>query len=250
MFELFSYQLSYSDYFILLIVAILVGMAKTGIAGAGTIAVPLLALCFGGKPSTGIILPIFIFADFFAIRYYHRNANWFHLQRLLPFALLGIILGTAVGDYIDDSLFRELMAVIIFLCLASMIWQERKTELNMPSSIWFIASIGILGGFTTMIGNLAGPVMILYLLATRLPKNQMIGTAAWFFLFINLIKVPFHVLVWETINLNTFLLDATLIPAIAIGAALGVKLTKLFPETVYRWFVIVMTGAGAIALII
>jgi uncharacterized membrane protein YfcA len=224
-------------------------MAKTGIAGTGTIAVPLLALTFGSKASTGLILPIFIFADFFAIHYYHRSANWFQLRRLLPFALVGIVIGTGVGDLIDDDLFRELMAGIILFCLAIMIWQEKQKELTVPGSTWFIAIIGILGGFTTMIGNLAGPVMVVYLLAMRLPKNQMIGTAAWFFLFINIIKVPFHVLVWETINLDTFLMGATLIPAVALGALMGVRLTSLFPEQTYRWFVIVMTGVGAIALL-
>ena len=99
-----------------------------------------------------------------------------------------------------------------------------------------------------MIGNAAGPVMALYLLSMRLPKNQFIGTAAWFFFIINLIKVPFHVVVWNTITWPSFLFDILMIPAVAIGAYLGIWLVKLFPERVYRIFVIATTLLAAIFL--
>ena len=99
-----------------------------------------------------------------------------------------------------------------------------------------------------MIGNAAGPVMALYLLSMRLPKNQFIGTAAWFFFIINLIKVPFHVAIWETITWSSFLFDILMIPAVAIGAFLGIWLVKFFPERAYRIFIIATTLLAAILL--
>lgn len=248
MIELFEYSLSLLDLGLVILVAILIGMGKTGVAGSGMIAVPLLVIVFGGKSSTGVMLPILIFADLFAVWKYNQHADWGHLKRLLPYALAGIILGTLIGNAIDESVFRLVMAIIIFGCLAIMVWQESRNEISIPTSPLFANSIGIIGGVATMVGNLAGPVMILYLLAMRFPKNEFIGTAAWFFLVVNVAKVPFHVVAWNTIDLNTFGLAMTLIPAIALGAFLGIVIVRHIPELIYRRLVIVMTAIAALAL--
>lgn len=250
MIELLSYSLNGTQLLVLLTVAMLIGMGKAGIYGCGMIAVPMLALAFGGKASTGLMLPILIFADLFAVYYYHRHANWHHLKSILPFAIIGIVFGTIVGEVISDELFRQLMAVIIFMCLVLMIWQEKGNQRAVPSTKMLAGSIGITGGFATMVGNLAGPVMALYLLAMRMPKAEFIGTAAWFFLVVNVSKMPFHIFVWETITWDSFSLNLILIPAIALGAFLGIKLTKLIPETPFRWFVIFMTALSAISLVV
>jgi uncharacterized membrane protein YfcA len=249
MFELFGFTLTAIDLILLLGSATLVGMAKTGVPGAGMVAVPLLAIAFGGKESTGLLLTMLIFADVFGVSYYHRHANWQHLIRLLPFALFGVIIGTIFGHLIDDEAFRLTMAVIIFFSLAQMIWQERQEQVSLLESGWFVAIIGILGGFTTMVGNLAGPVMSLYLLAMRFPKNEFIGTAAWFFLCINLFKVPFHIWVWNTVSWQSTALTATLIPLIAVGAAIGIWLVGKINEHWFRRFVIAMTAVAAAAML-
>lgn len=257
MIEIFTYSLTTIDLLMISTVALLIGMAKTGIAGTGMIAVPILAIVFGGKESTGIMLPLLITADIFAVWYYHKHANWQHLRRLLPFAVIGILIGTLVGEVINDAVFRQFMASIIVLSLWLMIWQERQNKTGIESktlrifnSPLGVSSMGISGGITTMVGNLAGPIMALYLLAMRLPKNAFIGTAAWFFMTVNLIKVPFHVMVWETITLNSVLLTLLFTPAVAMGAWLGVKLVALFPERIFRNFVIGMTAMAALAMLI
>lgn len=249
MIEIFSYNLSYLELSILAAVGVLIGMAKTGVQGMNMIAVPLLAIIFGGRESTGIMLPILIFADFFGVRHYHQHAEWHHLRRLLPLAFIGVIIATISGAYINDEIFLRIMAVIIILSLVIMIWRE-KSKPEVPTSIWFVVIAGVAGGFTTMIGNLAGSVMALYLLAMQIPKNHMIGTAAWFFLVINISKLPFHIFVWETITFQSFLLDVMIIPAIALGAFLGIRITKLISEEVFRLFVICMTAVGVVAMIL
>jgi hypothetical protein len=141
------------------------------------------------------------------------------------------------------------MAIVILVGLAIMIWRERKGEAAKIPHNWFFSSIaGLLGGFSTMIGNAAGPVMAIYLLSMHLPKNSFIGTGAWFFLIINLFKIPFHVTVWETINWTTITLDLSMIPIIMIGAYLGIKLVKIIPEKPYRIFIIATTGLAAVRL--
>lgn len=249
MIVLFDFELSHSAIAILMVVGLLIGMAKTGVHGTGMIAVPLLAATFGGKFSSGLMLPMLIFADFFGVRYYHRHAQWPHLWRLFPWAAVGIILGTFIGNYIDDQLFRTIMGVIIFMSLMLMVWLEKGNRDQVPDYWWFAMILGIAAGFTTMVGNLAGSSMALYLLSMRMPKNRFIGTAAWFFLVINLFKVPFHVFSWETITLNSFLLNLITLPAIAIGAFLGLKIIRKVPERAYRWFIILMTAVAALVMV-
>jgi uncharacterized membrane protein YfcA len=224
-------------------------MSKTGISGVGLMVVPLLANAFGGRPSVGLLLPILIFADIFAVTWYHRHAQWKHILRLLPWAFAGIITATLVGKSISDQSFNKLLAVLVIGGIAILVWRDiRSDKLKIPQSRWFAATMGLLGGFSTMIGNAAGPVMALYLLSMRLPKNTYIGTGAWFFFIVNLSKAPLHIWSWKTITLNSFMLDVMVIPAIAAGAFLGIWLVRLLPEKFYRILVIVTTLLSALLL--
>jgi uncharacterized membrane protein YfcA len=248
--HLFTFSFSYSELAIFLVVAILTGMSKTGILGAGMIAVPMLAVIFGGQLSSGILLPILCLADIMGVWYYHRHASWSHLKKLFPWAAVGTVLGTVVGESIDDSAFKLVMAVTIVLSVFIMIWMERGRKEEIPDYKWFAGLTGVAGGFTSMVGNLANSVVAIYFLTMRLPKNAFIGTTAWFFLGINWFKVPFHIFIWKTINLNTFLLDLFTIPFIALGAFLGVLIVKKMKDRTYRWFIIAMTLVAAIFMIL
>jgi uncharacterized protein len=248
--ELFSFKLFAQDLAIIGLVALCIGMAKTGVHGAGMIAVPLLATVFGGKLSSGVLLPMLVFADLIGVRYYNQHASWKHLKILFPWAAVGVLAGTLAGAYIDDKIFKMIMATIIFLSVGIMIWLEQGGKEKIPNSKVFAATTGIAGGFTSMVGNLAGSVMAIYLLAMRFPKNAYIGTTAWFFLVTNWFKVPFHLFVWHTVSLDTVLLDMLAIPMIGLGAYLGIIIVKSIPDKWYRWFIIASTLVAALFMII
>jgi uncharacterized protein len=233
-----------------LVVALFTGMSKTGVHGAGMLAVPLLANVFGGQSSSGVLLPMLVMADVLGVWYYHRHASWVHLKVLFPWAALGVVLGTIVGKYIDDKVFKIIMAVIILVSVVVMLWLERGHKEDVPHQKGFAVTTGILGGFTSMVGNLAGTVMAVYLLSIRLPKNVFIGTTAWFFMATNWFKVPFHVFAWHTISINTFLFDLLALPFIILGAYLGIIIVKQLSEKTYRWFIIIMTIVAAIFMLI
>ena len=244
-----SYELTSGQWVILAVSGLLIGMSKTGITGVGLMVVPLLANYFGGRPSVGLLLPILIFADIFAVSWYNRHAQWKHILRLIPWAFAGIIAATFIGKSISDQSFNRLLAVLVIGGIGILIWQDiRAGKLKIPRSKWFAGGMGLLGGFSTMIGNAAGPVMALYLLSMRLPKNSYIGTGAWFFFIVNLSKVPLHVWSWKTITRASFLLDIMMIPAIAAGAFLGIWLVRLLPERYYRILVIATTLLSAFLL--
>ena len=244
-----SYDLTTVQWTLILICAILVGMAKTGISGVGLMVVPILASVFGGRPSVGLLLPILILADIFAVSWYSRHADWKHILRLLPWTLIGIIAAVLVGKMISDITFNRLLAGIVIFGIGTLVWQDLGTKkTSIPDHMWFSIVLGLMGGFATMIGNAAGPVMALYLLSMRLPKNAYIGTGAWFFFIVNLSKVPFHVFSWKTITMHSFILDLMMIPAIALGAFLGIYLVRLLPEKFYRIFIIITTLLSALLL--
>ena len=239
------------QWLLLAVCAMFVGMSKVGVPGISMIVVPTLAIIFGGKASTGILLPILMMADIFGVAYYHRHAQWKYLWKLLPWALVGVGIALWVGKVVNDEWFKNLIAILVFGSIALMLWKDRKKGTDFfPDTWWFAASMGILGGFATMIGNVAGPIFAIYLLAMHLPKNSFIGTGAWFFLIINFLKFPLHIFVWKTIDWSTLTLDLLLLPAIAAGAFLGIILVKKISDKIYRTTVIVVTVLSAFLLLI
>ncbi len=243
-------QINFLGWLCGILAAILIGMGKTGLSGAGNLAILLMAILFGGKPSTGIILPMLCMADIFAVLYYHRHAEWKYIFKLLPWALAGLLIALIIGKYISDHTFKTMIGIIVLASVVLMFWQDfHKEKLQMPAKRWYSPVFGVSGGFATMIGNAAGPIMAIYLQSMRLPKNSYIGTGAWFFLIINYAKVPLQVIFWKNITWSSFSFNLMLLPAIALGAYLGVKLVNLLPEKAYRIFILVSTGISALFLL-
>jgi uncharacterized membrane protein YfcA len=246
-----SLHLSVLEWSIIMICGMLVGMSKVGVPGVTMIVVPAMAFIFGAKQSTGVLLPILMMADIFGVAYYHRHASWNHLIKVLPWAVAGLLVALWIGEKVNDEQFKNLIAILVFFSIGLMIWQDKlKGTQFFPDKWWFAASMGILGGFATMIGNVAGPVFAIYLLAMHLPKNNFIGTSAWFFLIINFSKFPLQMFVWNNINAESLLIDLVTLPAIALGAFLGFKLVKIIPEKTFRGFVIIITAVSAFLLLI
>ena len=234
---------------LIVISALLIGFSKTGIGGVVMIAIPILALAFGGKVSTGIILPMLIAGDILAVAYYHRHADWPGIRRLLPWTVLGLLAGILVGNMINDRQFTLLIAASVMICLAVLVILElRGGKVRAPDGIWFYALIGLIAGFTTMIGNVAGPIFSVYLLARRYEKQGFLGTSAWFFFLINLIKLPLQVFFWGNVTAQTGLIGAVMIPAILAGAVLGALVVRRIPEKPFRWLVIGMTAIAVVRL--
>lgn len=237
---------SYSTAFM---AAFLIGFSKSGIKGIGIIIVTLMALVFGAKASTGIILPLLITGDVLAVIYYKKHTQWKLLVKLLPWMILGVLIGVYVGKDLPEQMFKTGMAIIIFVSVIIMVWWERRKSTYVPSQWWFAGIMGMLAGFTTMIGNLAGAFSNIFFLAMRLPKNQFIGTAAWLFFIVNLVKLPFHIYSWETISSTTAQIDAWLIPMVMIGFFIGVRVVKLIKDQRYRQMILVLTAIGALLIL-
>lgn len=229
--------------------AFVIGISKAGIKGIAIINVTLMALAFGAKESTGLIVPLLVVGDAFAVVYYNRHAQWKYIVAFLPWMILGIFIGTAIGKDLPETTFKISMSVIILGTVIMMYWWDRKKSKNVPTHWAFAGFIGTMAGITTMIGNLAGAFSNIYFLAMRLPKNQFIGTAAWLFFIVNIFKLPFHIFIWKTITPETFIINLKLVPGIILGIIVGVRLVKIIKEQFYRKMILILTAIGAFLIL-
>lgn len=244
-------SLNHIQWLIISLAALCIGMSKTGIQGIMLMIVPLMAMAFGAKESTGIILPMLCMADIIAVAYYKRIADWRVVAKLLPTAIIGFFIAIGIDNMVPSTQFRQLMGWTLMLALAVMLWNEVFGKENKWMKKWWYAAIfGLLGGFTTMIGNAAGPVMSVYLLSMRKEKVEYIGINAWFFLVINLLKVPLQAFVWDNINWQTLSLNLLELPVIGIGAIIGIRIVKILPEKAFRRFIQTVTIISVLLMII
>lgn len=242
-------SLSLTQWILICLCAVLIGMSKTGVPGVSMIVVPTLAMIFGGKASTGLLLPILIIADVFAVTYYHRHAEWKPLLKALPWALVGLAIGLWTGEMVNDQQFKQIIAISVFFSLGMMVWNDKINKgKDLSIHPLYAPVFGILGGFATMIGNVAGPVFAIYLLAMHLPKKNYIGTTAWFFAIINLIKLPLQYLIWNNIHYETIKINMLTFPWILAGAIIGITIVKKINEKAYRWAVLVVTFISALLI--
>lgn len=242
-------DLTITAWVLALTAAFVIGISKAGIKGIAIINVTLMALAFGAKESTGLIVPLLVVGDAFAVIYYNRHAQWKYIVAFLPWMILGIFIGTAIGKDLPETTFKISMSVIILGTVIMMYWWDRKKSKNVPTHWAFAGFIGTMAGITTMIGNLAGAFSNIYFLAMRLPKNEFIGTAAWLFFIVNIFKLPFHIFIWKTITPETLLINLKLVPGIVLGIIVGVRMVKIIKEQFYRKMILVLTAIGAFLIL-
>ena len=231
--------------------AMLIGMSKTGVQNIGTATIPLFALLFGAKHSTGIVLPMLCMADLLAVIYYRKKFHRDWVIKPMPWALMGLVVALILGDNVPESSFKIIMGGCILLGVATMIGMNRPENLErIRTSRWFAPLIGFVLGFSTMIGNAAGPILTVYLLATRLPKFAFVATGAWFIMTLNYLKIPLQIFVWDNVSWAGFLLSLTGLPFILLGGVIGIKIVHLLPERQFRLLMITLTVISTLFLLI
>jgi len=197
-----------------------------------------------------------IAGDVFAVAFYRRHADWRHLFHLMPWAFLGVVAGYLLLGVLTDSQLRPIIGLVILVMIGMgqyRAWRERKAskeavEAQPSFSPRFAASMGIVGGAVTMMANAAGPVIALYMLAMKLPKNVFVGTGAWYFLIMNCVKVPFSAHL-GLVNSSSIALNLCLLPLIVIGAVAGLLLLKRLPEKLFNRLVLILAALAALKLL-
>ena len=234
----------------LMLSAVLIGINKTGIPGIGLLPVIILVSVFPAKASTGIQLMMLGAADIMAVIYYRRHADWSIVLRLLPWALAGIGIGSLTMRFIDDSWMRPLLAgIILFMVIFGRVSKYICSNIDLTKYRGYSAGFGLAAGFTTQVANAAGPVMALYLLSMKLDKNKYMGSAAWYFLILNWIKIP--IFVYEgRITAEALRADLAMVPFLLIGGFLGIVLLKKLSQTLFERIVEILVIVAAVQMLI
>jgi uncharacterized membrane protein YfcA len=238
--------------------AVFAGFSKTAIGGAGPVAAALFAIMLPARESTGVLLPLLICGDFIAVSVYRRNADWRLVGRLMPWVAAGIAAGVVfVAKVRDDHAMRISIGVMILIVLATQfaIGGRLRERLTVTAGrvtraqhlAAGIAGIGV--GFATMVANAAGSIMTVYLLLSGVTMLEFLGTGAWFFLIVNLIKLPFSGKL-GLVQPSSLTLDLILVPALAVGAVLGVALIKRIRQRQFEQAALWMAGLSALFLLV
>jgi uncharacterized protein len=236
--------------------ALLVGFSKTAVSGANTVSLAIFAAVLPARASTGVLLPILIVGDVLAVLTYRRHAHWPTLWRLFPAVAAGVVVGTLFLVWADDAVVRTSIGAILLLMAGVTIWRRRTAEAEQePDSVATRSgrakarSYGVLGGFTTMVANAGGPVMSLYLLSAGFRKLGFLGTSAFFFLIVNVSKVPFSAGL-GLIDGSSLLLDAALALFVVPGAFLGKWAVNRINQRLFEQLVIAATIVGGLQLLL
>ena len=135
------FELSLFDFIIAATCAFLLGVSKSGIKGIAALIVTGFALVYGAKNSTGVLMPLLLVGDLFAIIYYKGHVQWSYIVKLIPWMVLGVLIGVWGGIYVSEDLFKYGMAGIILLSVSLMYYWENKKDKTIPSHWSFGSSM-------------------------------------------------------------------------------------------------------------
>jgi len=224
--------------------AFMIGVGKTGAPGVGTMVAPLMVLTVGdARLAAAWMLPVLSTADIFAVAYWRRHAEARELFSLIPWVLAGIA-GGAVALSLDELVIRRIIGVIIVGMVAVYLWRRFSPTPRVAGNPAFY---GICTGFASTVANAAGPVMNIYLLSRKLPKEKFVATGAWFFFAVNLLKSPVYV--WYHLYSRASLtFDMLMVPAVLAGALSGRWLIRHMAQSVFEVLVIALTAVSCLFL--
>jgi uncharacterized membrane protein YfcA len=232
--------------------SVLLGFSKTAVGGVAMVSVAIFAAVLPARASTGLVLLLFLVGDVFALRAYTRFTEWAVLRRLAPAVAVGIAVGALFLFVAADlAVRRTIGAILLVLVSVATVQKLRRRgegEDPGPASSALMVSTGAVSGFTSMVANAGGAIMSLYLLRLRLPVMVFLGTTAWFFFVINVVKVPISLglglLDWSTAR-ATLLLS----PAVVVGALAGRAVARRMSLATFEWVILTVTFAAALNLL-
>ena len=241
-----------------MLAAMMVGFSKTGVPGAGILVVPLMAHLFGGRHSVGALLPMLIFADCFAVVWYRRHVDWPQLWKLGPWVVPGLALGVVLlyalpaggADWMNP-----IIGLLVLAMLSLHLLRRRLGDRLTPNSSFGVGFTGSVAGFTTMVSNAAGPVMSIYFSSLRMEKRDFVGTHAWYFFIVNLIKLPIYLALtaaqpWRPlVSASSLAFDALMLPAIGLGAVVGRWMLPRMEQSVFDALVLSLAALAALRLL-
>jgi len=238
---------SVTFYLVLALSALAAGIAKSGVPGMAMLGAAFVPLVMPAKLSTGYVLPFLLFADIIAIVYWRRVAVIRYILSLLPAMCVGVIAGFLLMIRIPDAVYGKVLgSILLILLMLDALCRYLKIRIT-GNSRYFAQGAGFIAGIMSMLANAAGPVIMLYLLAMNMSKEQFVGTCAWIYFAIGIFKIPFSIAL-TLLTLDSFSINLMLLPCVILGSALGVYLLRKISDPLFEKIMWVMVLIGGIKL--
>lgn len=211
----------------------IVSLAKSGLLSSiGLVGVPMLTLVMAPREAAGLMLPILLIMDAFALYAYRHDVSWPNLKILLPGAIIGIGSGWMLSSIVSDDMVMLAVGLITILFILYTVLPISKTLAGLPPSKPWGVFWGSFAGFTSFISHAGGPPFQIFVLPQRLKPAVFAGTTAWFFAIANAIKlIPYYFL--GQISVSSLKLSLMLAPVAAIGMMLGIFLVRRISPTLF-----------------
>ena len=237
---------------LVLLAALLIGFSKTALGGLAVLSVAIFASVLPARQSTAAILAVLVVGDVIACWHYRRDADWALVRRLLPAVVPGLVLGTLFLRVVSDEALRRSIGAVLLVLLALQLrvrLRRSPTDAAPHPSRARAWAAGSGMGFATMTANAAGPVMTLYLSASGIDKRRFVGTSAWFFLIVNLCKVPFSVGL-GLLHTDDVVRAGLLAPVVLVGALVGYAVVRRISQRTFDVAVLLASALAAAALLL
>lgn len=245
-----------SSTLIAAVAVLFIGLSKAGFGGGlGMLTTPLCVLAFTtrGEPPTfaiGVLLPLLCAGDAFSLWHYWGKWERKNLKYLLPGVVIGVIIGVQLMGRFSA---RELNITIGILAVCFVVFQLVKERIFAAEGAFapnhrIGIPCGVGAGVTSTFAHGAGPVVSLFLIPQRLPKEIYVGTTVLVFTWINWIKMPFFV-AQGLITRETLWMGLCHLPLIPVGVWLGVWLNRRFSEKGFLRTVYLLTFVAGVQLI-
>lgn len=240
-----------AGWLLLALGAVLVGFSKTAIGGFAMLSVAMYAAVLPARESTAALLLLLLVGDVVAVRVYRQHAQWSTLLRLAPAVAVGVVAGAAFLYFASNDQVQRTIGAIILVLVAVHVWRRWHTrhvsQVAVPHRLTTYGA-GTLAGYTSMVANAGGAVMSVYLLGARLSVLEFLGTSAWFFLGVNLFKLPFTAAL-GLISQDTLILLVAMAPLVLLGTFIGRRVINRINRDQFEVIVLALTTLGGINLL-
>ncbi len=218
---------------------LMIGLAKGGFNALGALLTPILSLVLPVSLAVGVLLPMLIVGDAFAITVYWREWDGRMVWRMLPAAIVGALAGTYLLAVMAPNALRIALGLFVLLLIVYKFASDRIQRLRYDPRAWHAPVVGVLAGLASGMFNNGGPPFNSYLLLQKMPARTFIATTALFFALVNLIKVP-GFLYTGVLNVPLLLSVWWVFPFIPLGIWLARRMLIRLNQQTFEWVVIVL----------
>jgi uncharacterized membrane protein YfcA len=224
---------------VIAILGFMIGVAKGGFGGLGALLTPILALVLPVASAVGVLLPMLMVGDVFAVSMYWKEWDLALVKRMLPAGVIGALAGTFLLSWLSPDGLRIILGIFVLVLVAYKFISDRIEAVRYVSRAWHAPAAGFLAGVASGMFNNGGPAFSSYLLLQKLKARPFIATSAIYFAILNLIKVP-GFLYTGVLDLQLLFSLWWVFPFIPIGIWVArMALTRVSPAA-FEWIIIVL----------